>query len=118
MLTRIDHIDLKVPDLEEAVAFLAHLGMQVVRRTAPERGTVEIALPGDGQVVFELREDRTVATTTLNHIALRSDALEGDTDALADAGVPVLKRATFIADTGRTVANVADPAGSAWQLTD
>nr|WP_241428966.1 VOC family protein [Agrococcus sp. ARC_14] len=117
-MTRIDHIDLKVPDLEATVVFLQTLGMQEVRRTAPERGTVEIAFPGDGQVVIELREDRSLSATTLNHIAVSSDALDADTDALHGAGVPVLKRSSFIRDTGRTVANISDPAGSAWQLTD
>lgn len=118
MLTRIDHIDLKVPDLEAMVSFLSDVGMVVVRRTDPERGTVEMALPGEGQVIIELREDRALAQTTLNHIAFASSGLDDDVDALDAAGVLIRKRATFIPHSGRTVANISDPAGVAWQLTD
>ena len=51
MLTRVDHIDFKVPDLPAALAFFAALGFVEVRRT-PARGSVEVALPGE--VVFAL----------------------------------------------------------------
>ena len=118
VLTHVDHIDLKVPHLESAVAFLTSMGLIVVRRTDPERGSVELALPGPDQVVFELREDSTLTSTTLNHVAFRSDDSATDLDAFEAAGIPVLKRHAFIAHSGRTISNTADPSGVTWQLTD
>ena len=118
VLTRVDHIDLKVPDLSAAIAFLESMGLTVVRRTDPERGSVEMALPGDGQVVFELREDATLSATTLNHVAFHTDDSTTDIAALETAGIPVPKRNAFIQHSGRTISNATDPSGVTWQLTD
>jgi catechol 2,3-dioxygenase-like lactoylglutathione lyase family enzyme len=46
MLQRADHIDLRVIDVEEAIAFFKRLGFVEVRRTEPPRLSAEIALPG------------------------------------------------------------------------
>lgn len=118
MITRLDHIDLKVPNLAAAIAFLEQLGLRIVRRTDPERGSVEMALPGDGEVIFELREDATLPATTLNHIAFTTDDAGAELDRLRNAGIQVTKERAFIKHSGRTISNIADPSGAPWQLTD
>ncbi|KUM36365.1 VOC family protein [Arthrobacter sp. EpRS71] len=118
MLTRIDHIDLKVPDLASAVDFLKSLGLEVVRVTDPERGSVELALPGQGQIVFELREDRSVASTTLNHVAFATSDAVTDVNAFKLMGLAVTKEHALIQHSGRTISNIADPSGVTWQLTN
>lgn len=118
LVTRLDHIDLMVPDLEAAVAFLEAVGLRVVRRTDPERGSIELAVPGEGQVVFELRERPGLARTTLNHIAFRTDDAEADLRRLRSVGVAVTKEQVLIRHSGRTISNVEDPSGASWQLTD
>ena len=81
MLEAVDHIDLKVPDLEQAVAWFAGLGL-VERRRLPERKSVELALPGEGQVVFELREDATLEAFVIDHVAFRSRSQATDAAAI------------------------------------
>lgn len=115
MITRLDHIDLKVPDLEEAIAFLGRLGMDVVRRTDPERGSVEMAFASTPDLVLEVRQG-DVATTVVDHIAFTSDALEADVAALAADGIAVTTAPKRIAGSGRTIANVADATGVRWQI--
>lgn len=118
MLTRLDHIDLKVPNIDAAVEFLTRIGLQVIRPGKPEGGSIALALPGEGQVIVEIREDPKVTQTTLNHIAFTSDGLDSDADSLEASGVTVTKRPTLIGHSGRTISNFADPSGKSWQLTD
>ena len=118
MLTGIDHIDLKVPNLDEAVAFLSSLGMTLIRETPAHRGSIEMALPGAGQVVFEIRQDDSVSATTLSHVAFASTDSEADIAAFKVSGLTVTKELAFIPGSGRTISNVVDPSGLTWQLTD
>ncbi|WP_165976867.1 VOC family protein [Arthrobacter nitrophenolicus] len=118
MLTRIDHIDLKVPDLAGTVDFLTTLGLEVLRMTDPARGSVELALPGQGQIVFELREDCTVSGTTLNHVAFSTSDAVADVRKFESLGLPITKAHAHIQHSGRTISNITDPGGTTWQLTD
>lgn len=116
MLTKVDHIDLRVPDLEETVKFLKSLGLIEKRRCGEPRCSVEMQLPGEDQVVFEIRNN-TVATTEVAHIAFRvSD--DKVVDVLESQGIKFKKKNSIIKDTGRTVSNIVDYSGQAWQLTD
>lgn len=117
MLTRVDHIDVKVPDLSVALDFFAALGLVEVRRT-PARGSVEVALPGDGQVVFELREDATLDRFVMDHIAFGSTDQAADAEALTAAGREFSRTNTFIPITGKTISDFTDPYGTRWQLSD
>jgi len=85
VLTRVDHIDLKVPDLTIALDFFAGLGFVEIRRT-PARGSVEIALSGQGQVIFELREDPGLDRFVMDHIAFGSTDQAVDVATLTAAG--------------------------------
>ena len=116
MLERIDHIDLRVPILSEAEAFFASLGLEVRRRYDAERGSIEMVLPGDHQVVFEIREDPAATTTTVDHIAFRTDA--STADQLAAGGLEFSRLHHPVAATGRVVSNLVDPFGGKWQLAE
>lgn len=115
MLNAVDHIDLRVPDLEQAVSFLDKLGLQVLRRTEPPRRSVEMALPGEHQVVFELRES-DVAGTTVDHIAFRASS--SAVPHLIGQGLTFDSEHVIVGATGRTVSNLRDPFGGRWQLAE
>ena len=73
-------------------------------------------LPGEGQVVFELRQgegDKTV----VHHIAFKADSSD-DVAALQQRGVVFKTVNAYIADTGRSVSSAPDYSGQVWQLTD
>jgi methylmalonyl-CoA/ethylmalonyl-CoA epimerase len=117
LLEADDHIDLKVPDLEQAVAWFAGLGLAEVRRI-PERGSVELALPGEGQVVFELREDAALDRMVVDHIAFRSSTQTADAETItALTGAAFTRTDTFIPVTGKTISDFTDPYGTRWQLS-
>ncbi|MFJ6199204.1 VOC family protein [Micromonospora sp. NPDC092111] len=116
MLVRVDHIDLKVPDLEAAVEFFTSVGLRVVRRMA-ERGSVELALPGENQVLFEVRHDPTVESTKIDHVAFAVDDPAASINQIKAAG-GTFSRERHPTHTGRTVSNFLDPHGGKWQLVE
>lgn len=116
MLTRVDHIDIRVPDVEATVAYLKTLGLIEKRRTGEPRLSVEMQLPGENQVVFELRREEE-GKTGLQHIAFHIDSPETPEQLKAE-GIVFRNQNHFIKDTGRTVSNMVDPNGLTWQLTD
>lgn len=118
MLTRVDHIDLKVPNIDEVLPFFKSLGFVEVRRTDPERGSVEVALPGENQIVFEIRGDSSVDTTTVDHIAFKVQNVADDLKDLKGAGLIFEKEFYLVPHSGRTISNLRDPHGAKWQLTD
>lgn len=118
MILNVDHIDVKVPDLEEAVNFFTALGMVVIRRTAAPRLSVEISLPGDHQVMFELREDTSLTHTTIDHVAFAVDATTPTVDQLKAAGIGFTREHHLVPDTGRHVSNFSDAHGGKWQLAE
>jgi catechol 2,3-dioxygenase-like lactoylglutathione lyase family enzyme len=118
MLVKVDHIDLKVPDLEEAADFFKGIGMVEVRRTNPARRSVELALPGDNQVLFEIREDKSLEKTVIDHVAFSVDSTAATLDELKSVGVTFSREGHLVVDTGRRVSNFQDPRGGKWQLSE
>lgn len=116
MLEGIDHIDLRVPSVLAAEEFFTTLGLVTVRRHDEERGSIEMAFPGS-PLFFELREDSTATTTTVDHIAFTSTTPDATVDRLEAAGVPFTRR-HHLTPTGRTVSNLTDPFGGKWQLAE
>jgi len=115
VISAVDHIDLKVPDLRAASEFLQVLGFEVLRDSGD---SVELALPGEDQVKIEVREDPSLSATQVDHIAFRvDDGLAALADLKARGVVFDRERAT-IARTGRVVSNFRDPAGGKWQLAE
>lgn len=117
MLERIDHIDIRVPSLVDAEKFLLGLGFEVRRRHDGERTSVEMALPGDGQVFFEIREDANLQASLVDHIAFAASDVAQTITALQDAGYAA-PGPRLVPSTGRTVSSFATPLGFKWQLTD
>ena len=116
MLERIDHIDLRVPSMPLAETFFTSLGFKVIRRYDADRGSIEMVLPGDLQVVFEIREDPSTTTTTVDHIAFRADA--STADQLVANGLDFSRLHHPVSATGRVVSNFVDPFGGKWQLAE
>jgi methylmalonyl-CoA/ethylmalonyl-CoA epimerase len=114
-LYKVDHIDVRVPDLAVTVRFLEQLGLDVVRRLPAPRESAEMALPGAGQVIFEIRE-ADVAATTVDHIAFAAD--ETAVAELKARGITFDRERALIAATGRRVSNLCDPSGARWQLAE
>ena len=117
---RAVHRELQVEDIvlrgEEGDA--SGLGL-VERRRLPERKSVELALPGEGQVVFELREDATLEAFVIDHVAFRSRSQATDAAAISEAtGATFSRTDTFIPVTGKTISDFTDPYGMRWQLSD
>ena len=120
MLTYVDHIDLKVKDFEGAVSLFRNMGMQILREM-PERGSVEMALPGEHQVVFEIHKAKPDGFEGIHHIAFKSVEENGEDDVAAikeRCGVAFLTERAVIKHTGRTVSSFKDSNGLTWQLTD
>jgi len=116
MLTRVDHIDLKVPDLNATVAFFTSIGFEVLRRME-DRGSVEVALPGENQVMFEIRQDDNVQGQKIDHIAFAVDDPDATIELIEGAGVS-FSRKHHPTPTGRTVSNFVDLNGGKWQLAE
>ncbi|MFJ4029546.1 VOC family protein [Paenarthrobacter sp. NPDC089989] len=116
MLTRVDHIDIKVPNLEETVGFFTSIGFEVLRRME-DRGSVEVALPGENQVMFEIRQDNKLEASKIDHIAFAVDDPDATIELIKNAGV-TFSREHHPTPTGRTVSNFVDVAGGKWQLAE
>ncbi|MDF1705323.1 MAG: VOC family protein [Aeromicrobium sp.] len=118
MLSRVDHIDVRTPDFDGTVQFFRDLGLEVVRETDPERGSVELALPGPDQVVFEVRVDPAAEKTYVHHVAFHAPDEPSAIDGLAARGISFSKTHALIQHTGRTISNAHDAGGGTWQVTD
>lgn len=116
MLVRLDHIDVKVGDLEATVSELLKMGLEVRRRAPAPRCSVELALPGENQVVIEVHPAKEGGFRGVHHIAFKSDG--DDLQALKSKGIVFKTENLFIKDTGRKVSSFEDGNGLTWQLTD
>ena len=117
MITKVDHIDMRVASLEETVSLLEKLGLKVQRRTSAPRFSVEMALPGPDQVIFELHALEDGETSGVHHVAFRQSEAE-DVEHLKAEGISFVTEHRLIEATGRTVSSFKDVKGLTWQLTD
>ena len=116
MLIKVDHIDVKVPDLPAAIEFFTDLGMTVVS-TNDARQSVEMSLPAD-DVIFEIRADPSSDGSYVHHVAFKIDDMALDVQQLKDKGRSFTRESAFIEHTGRTISYLNDPGGAVWQLID
>ena len=117
MLTRVDHIDLKVANFAGTLHLFRTMGMQILREM-PERGSVEMSFPGENQVVFEIHQAQPGGFEGIHHIAFKSTQAEDVEVLKRDGNVKFLTEQTVIKHTGRTVSSFQDQNGLTWQLTD
>lgn len=115
MLKYIDHIDLMVRDIHEATSFFVSLGFEIIRKTSEPRSSVELKLPGENQVVFEIKPSKD-GKVGLNHIAFKQ-VDDVSQIRIQELGIDI-SEPKLIPDTGRSVCNFQDPSGNKWQLTD
>ncbi|MET0865889.1 MAG: VOC family protein [Nakamurella sp.] len=116
MLIKVDHIDVRVPDLAKTVAFFETTGLRVLRSNEA-RKSVEMAVPGD-TVVFEIREDATLEKSFVHHVAFKADDIAKETGELKERGLNFTRELALIEDTGRTISYFNDPGEGIWQLID
>ena len=99
LLTRIDHVGIAVPDLDEAIAFYGRaFGLAVLHEEVNERQGVREAMLGVGdsgsciQLLAPLNEDSTIAKFLdrsgpgIQQVAYGVDDVEAAADALRAAG--------------------------------
>lgn len=115
MLLRVDHVDIRVSNLEEAETFFSGLGLIVVRRLDAPRNSIEMALPGRDQVVFEIKPVKEGGQTGIAHIGFAMDDDCGEI--LNNSALTFTCKERYVPATGRTVSNLTGFDQSVWQLT-
>ncbi len=115
MITAIDHIDIAVKDLDQAVDTLLKLGFELVRRTTHHLGTAELKLPGPNQPIFDLHPivpEHGDNFTGVVHIAFTVDDVQKSWQSMKDAGFQFSEKQKphLAKSTGRVMYNICDPA--------
>lgn len=116
MITRIDHIELNVRDVDEEVKFLETLGFQVFRRTPHRGGSTELRLPGPNQTIIEIHKAREGEAIGMNHLAFTTDDIDKTQTELEAKGLAFKGKPGLVAATQRMLSNTVDPNGWDAQL--
>ena len=116
MLTKIDHIDYAVKDVEAVVSFYKKLGFQEILRSTHHRLSVEMQLPGPNQPIYEIHEMESEERQGIQHIAFLVDDMQKTYDELQAKGVKFLREPHLVPASGRVLANAPDPDGFKVQL--
>ncbi|MCW5852439.1 MAG: VOC family protein [Anaerolineae bacterium] len=117
MITRVDHLEICVGDIDAVAELFKKLGFVEIRRTKHHGEAVELSLPGEDQLVFEFHTGKDEEVVGVNHIAFKVDNLE---EAVAEFEARGVKFSTPIATskaTGRSTCNFRDAAHLRYQLT-
>lgn len=117
MILRVDHLDLLVEDVNQVAELFGKLGFQEVRRTDHHGPSIEMRLPGEGQVTFEFHSIKEGAKPGVNHVALQVDDCFATATALEAQGLSFEADPKLVAATGRTVCTLRDSVGCRLQLT-
>ncbi len=73
----VDHINLQVPNMEEAIEFYTKmLGFTV--RDRYHNGVREFVFITDGTTIYELLEDKSLTTAVMDHIAFVSEDINAE----------------------------------------
>lgn len=114
LLTRIDHVGIAVPDLDEAIAFYARVfGLSVVHEEVNERQGVREAMLGVGDSCIQLLAPLTAESTIakfldrsgpgIQQVAYGVDDIEEVSAALRAAGVRLLYETPQVGTAGSLV---------------
>ncbi|WP_317854088.1 VOC family protein [Chakrabartyella piscis] len=75
----LDHINLSVPNMEDAVAFYENImGFTITHHF--QKGEKNFVFMTDGNVVYELLEKKEFTSTVIDHLAYTSDDLQAEYD--------------------------------------
>lgn len=81
----LDHINLGVPNLEEAITFYTEtMGFKVVNRF---KGSKEFVFITDGNITYELLENTELENTVFGHIAYVSEDIKKDYEHFKELGI-------------------------------
>ena len=116
MLTRIDHIEFVVKDVEALVSFYKKLGFKEILRSTHHRLSVEIQLPGPNQPIYEIHEAEPQEREGIEHIAFVVDDMDKTYAELQAKGIQFLREPHLVPASGRVLANTRDPEGFKVQL--
>ncbi len=116
MILRVDHIDVVVDDAALAGELFGKMGFREVRRTDHHGLSIEMRLPGEGQVTFEFHSGKDGAAPGVNHVALLVDDCAETAAELEARGLGFESAPKVIPATGRVVCTLRDSAGCRVQL--
>jgi catechol 2,3-dioxygenase-like lactoylglutathione lyase family enzyme len=116
MITRIDHIEIVVNDVDQEVKFLETLGFAVFRRTPHRGGSVELVLPGPDQTIIEIHKQREGEPLGLNHLGFATDDISKTQSELEAKGLKFNGAPRLVEVTNRMLSNTVDPNGWDMQL--
>ena len=81
----LDHINLQVPNLEEAVKFYTEtMGFKVISRY---KGFKEFVFITDGNTTYELIESNNLSNTVIDHVAYVSEDIKADYEHFSKLGL-------------------------------
>ncbi len=85
MNKKIDHINITVPNMEQAILFYTNtMGFKVVNRFKKD---MEFVFMSDGNTTYELLENPTFTSTVIDHIAYVSEDIESDYKKYSELGL-------------------------------
>ncbi len=113
MIKGIDHIDISVNDVEEAIKIFQKMGFELLWRTTHIGGAVELKLPGANQPIFELHKlldhhpKGNPGIPGVIHIAFLVDSAQKTLDELKAKGISARRDTpSFQPESGRTMVDV------------
>ena len=118
MLKRIDHIEFIVRNMDEFIVFFQKMGFRLLSKTEHQGGSVEMALPGPSQAIFEIHAVRGMENPCISHIAFVTNDIEADTEELKKKSFEFESECHYVEATGRTISNFRNPDGFRFQLVD
>ena len=124
MITKVDHIDLGVRNVEDFISMFKKMGFEEVLRTSHQGGSVELKLPGSNQVIFEIHKIKLGENPCISHLAFLCDDIDKTCEDLTKKGIifeegpkggtlPV-----YSPVSGRKSASFRNPDGRRIQLVD
>ena len=119
MISRIDHIQLRVRDVNEEVVFLEKLGMKILKWNKSHNGVFMI-FPDYERPYIKLVAAKEGHPVGLDHVSFNLTDGVTERERLKQAGI-VFKangEGKYIEAENHEVSNMLDPSGLSWQLTE
>jgi len=115
MIKKIDHIDIAVEDVEEAIEVFQKMGFKLLYRTIHTGGAAELKLPGANQPIFEVHpvsRHHLDGKPGIYHIAFLVDSAQETYDDLKAKDFKIdWDGPRFLAETGRNMVDIPEIEG-------